>query len=94
VVFGQNGPPSAWGIHWPLPAGEYRAYLLRDASNPPYTAIAQSEVFKVVLSFKDALEGAKSAIAALVRNDTNLIPQFLRLIFHDCVGGCDGTLFD
>lgn len=38
-----------------------------------------------------ALQQARAAIADLVTADRNIVPQILRMGFHDCVGGCDGT---
>jgi hypothetical protein len=37
------------------------------------------------------LSQARDAITKLIQNDNSLVPQFLRMGFHDCVGGCDGT---
>jgi hypothetical protein len=37
-----------------------------------------------------ALTQARAAIIALIQNDNTLVPQLLRMGFHDCVGGCDG----
>ena len=34
---------------------------------------------------------ARSEIESAIRRDRRLGPKFLRLAFHDCVGGCDGT---
>ena len=36
------------------------------------------------------INSAKTEIEGLIRNDKRLAPQFLRLGFHDCIGGCDG----
>lgn len=78
VTFGPQGVDAAWGINWPLPAGQYRAYLLRNSINPPYTAIAISDVFAVVQSFDEALAGAKNTLKNMVLSNFGLIPQFLR----------------
>ena len=37
------------------------------------------------------INSAKAEIETLIRNDRTLAPQFLRMGFHDCIGGCDGT---
>jgi hypothetical protein len=37
------------------------------------------------------LKQARDEIEGMVRNDAALGATFLRMIFHDCVGGCDGT---
>lgn len=42
-----------------------------------------------------ALSAARSDIQSLIvgrRGDDRLAPLFLRLAFHDCVGGCDGCV--
>jgi hypothetical protein len=38
------------------------------------------------------LQKAGAAITTLVQSNWRLTPEFLRMGFHDCVGGCDGTL--
>jgi hypothetical protein len=40
----------------------------------------------------NVLAQAHDVIAAMVRSNSRLTPEFLRLGFHDCVGGCDGEL--
>lgn len=43
--------------------------------------------------YKDDIETVRSLIIKLVKDsDRELIPKFLRLGFHDCVGGCDGCV--
>jgi hypothetical protein len=37
------------------------------------------------------LKQARDEIEGMVRNDPALGATFLRMVFHDCVGGCDGT---
>jgi Peroxidase len=39
-----------------------------------------------------ALANARSMIASMIASDADLAPKFLRLIFHDCIGGCDGCV--
>jgi Peroxidase len=38
------------------------------------------------------LAGARTRIVALLGQDVTWAPQFLRLLFHDCIGGCDGCV--
>jgi hypothetical protein len=38
------------------------------------------------------LQQAAVNITALVKANSRLTPQFIRMGFHDCVGGCDGKL--
>jgi hypothetical protein len=40
----------------------------------------------------DFIESAKADILALTSNNVPLKAKFLRLGFHDCVGGCDGCV--
>ena len=42
------------------------------------------------LAFQD-IAAARRSIEGMIREDADLAPKFLRLIFHDCIGGCDGT---
>jgi hypothetical protein len=37
------------------------------------------------------LNQARTVIAGMVQANPRLTPEFLRMGFHDCVGGCDGT---
>jgi hypothetical protein len=39
------------------------------------------------------IEQARADIESLIENSQLLLGKFLRLSFHDCVGGCDGELF-
>jgi hypothetical protein len=89
---------------WPLEAGEYQAVLT--GGNTPYQAHAISQPFIVGCSSSSTPPGttdldddrnmaeviaqARSDITALIDNEPTLGAKFLRLAFHDCVGGCDG----
>ena len=46
---------------------------------------------KVLSGMERFVEDAKADIRAVINRDTRLAAKFLRLAFHDCVGGCDGT---
>ena len=39
-----------------------------------------------------AIRSARSDIERIIQRDRPLAAKFLRLIFHDCVGGCDGCV--
>jgi hypothetical protein len=39
------------------------------------------------------IEQARADIESLIENSQSLRGKFLRLSFHDCVGGCDGEVF-
>jgi hypothetical protein len=43
-------------------------------------------------SIQQAIDAAKADIQALIRQNLRLAPKFIRLGFHDCVGGCDGCV--
>lgn len=38
------------------------------------------------------INDAAVKITSLIRNDKRLAPQFIRMVFHDCIGGCDGCI--
>lgn len=90
VVFGAGGVDEAWLQRWPLRGGQYKAYL---ASNQrqPYPVIAASDVFTVV-DLTEMIEAASDDIRDLLQSQPALGPKFVRLGFHDCVGGCDGCV--
>ena len=44
------------------------------------------------LSIQDAISQATSDIKGLIEENSALAAKFLRLGFHDCVGGCDGCV--
>ena len=87
VVFQDNAEDSVW----PLPAGEYKAFLLRNTEQP-YTVIAQSQTITVLPHPVEMIAAAESDIRDLITADPALGPKFVRLGFHDCVGGCDGCV--
>lgn len=49
--------------------------------------------FLVAENEADVVDAARSEIASIIRNHpTNLAAKFVRMGFHDCVGGCDGCI--
>jgi len=47
--------------------------------------------FLVIDNQEQLVEAARADIASLINNHpTNLAAKFVRMAFHDCVGGCDG----
>lgn len=50
---------------------------------------------RVEVSQRSGMSGvvrnARSDIRRIIASESRLAPKFLRLVFHDCVGGCDGT---
>jgi hypothetical protein len=65
-------------------------------SNPPVTVptLTPGGGVRVITdpNIAGAIANARGQIDALVRADDDLIGKFLRLVFHDCVGGCDGCV--
>lgn len=42
---------------------------------------------------REHLDAAWGEIQSIIDEDFRMAPQFLRMAFHDCVGGCDGAFF-
>ena len=38
------------------------------------------------------MDTIKAECTALIDSDVTLMPGFVRLVFHDCVGGCNGCI--
>ena len=55
-------------------------------SPPPTDMIIAPEATKQIM------ETARADIVKLIHDDEDLIGKFLRLSFHDCVGGCNGCV--
>lgn len=93
VVFSDNKDIS-WRTKWPLPPGKYVAALLRDDDNSPWSVIVTSASFTVRKPpfGPAAVELARRDIKAIVKKDIKLASKFLRLAFHDSVGGVDGCV--
>lgn len=96
-----SGSSATWHqtTDWPLQAGTYRAYMLKNNVEASFwPVIAQSNTFTIITTTPNIngqalthLTNARSAIESLIRSDDTLAPKFLRMGFHDCIGGCDGT---
>jgi hypothetical protein len=41
---------------------------------------------------EEVIDLVKDDVAALVNNNEELAAKFVRLVFHDCVGGCNGCV--
>ena len=93
MEFGPGNPVETWRIRWPLPVGTYRAVLHRNANSSPWPVRATSDIFEVRLSpEQEAIQAARRDIVQLINTNQKLAAKFLRLSFHDCVGGCDGCV--
>lgn len=49
-------------------------------------------VIQDTATIKEVMKRARRKIELLIFDDDDLIGKFLRLVFHDCVGGCDGCV--
>eukprot|EP00977_Amphora_coffeiformis_P023731 scaffold14067_cov172-Amphora_coffeaeformis.AAC.3 len=90
IIFGDGQKQVRWNQNWPLGAGRYKAVLAR-ISGPPWPIFLESEVFTVI-DLAEKIDAAAADIRQLIRRDQGLGPKFVRLGFHDCVGGCDGCV--
>lgn len=73
--------------------GSYKAVLTRSL-NAPFFPNAISESFVVQASCSNiaasALASAREELKPIIAANIELPAQLLQLIFHDCIGGCDG----
>jgi hypothetical protein len=93
VVFSDNKDIS-WRTKWPLSPGKYVAAILRDDDSSPWSVIKTSASFLVRKPpfGPAAVELARQDIKAIIKDDIKLASKFLRLAFHDSVGGTDGCV--
>lgn len=84
----------SWLSSWPLAPGRYVAAILRDGDSPPWEALDVSPVFEIrAPQMSPALiKLVHRDIARLIEADIELASKFLRLGFHDSVGGPDGCV--
>ena len=101
-----NGNNFAWDDgDWPLEPGTYQAVLTLGGDGEAWPALAASELFRVGcdvdsgnsgstsnpgIPTMDVIRDARQDIRQLIGSNPPLVGKFLRLAFHDCVGGCDG----
>jgi hypothetical protein len=98
IVFA--GSSLGWlSTSWPLQPGSYNAVLTRGQDGQNWPALVVSESFTVGNcgvapslgpEMTSVIRDARRDIERLIESDPLLIGKFLRLAFHDCVGGCDG----
>ena len=84
----------SWASSWPLAPGRYVAVILRDGDSPPWATLDVSPVFEIRAPPMSAalIKLVRSDIARLIGSDIALAAKFLRLGFHDSVGGPDGCV--
>jgi hypothetical protein len=63
---------------------------LKPPVKPPVVAPTSSSGGSNTIALRH-INDATNEIKSLINNDIKLAAQFLRLTFHDCIGGCDGT---
>ena len=90
----KNGKSISWASSWPLAPGRYVAALLRDGDTPPWATLDVSPVFEIRAPPMSAalIKLVRRDIARLIQADIALAAKFLRLGFHDSVGGPDGCV--
>ena len=62
-----------------------------DLNLQPYHS-EESDISHRQLTIASSVQSIREEIRDLIRNNNGLAPKFLRLAFHDCVGGCDGCV--
>ena len=93
IVF-KSGKSISWRSSWPLPPGRYVAAILRNSDSAPFSPMAVSSVFQIRLPSMGPtlIQLVRQDIARLISADIKLAAKFLRLGFHDSVGGPDGCV--
>ena len=83
-----------WSSSWPLLPGRYRAALLRNDDSSPWNILDTSAPFEVREPpfGPAAVTLVRKQIKEVIRDDKKLAAKFLRLAFHDSVGGADGCV--
>jgi len=56
------------------------------------TSQGDSQGISPAPTLEDYVAQIQSEVKTLIENDPALAPKFLRMAFHDCVGGCDGCI--
>ena len=63
-----------------------------DLNFQPFHSKSGSDKSHRHLTIASSVKYIREEIRDLIRNNNVLAPKFLRLAFHDCVGGCDGCV--
>jgi len=63
-----------------------------DASTARNTVVTDWYDLEVIASVEDGIAAVRSEVESIMRADSTLKAKFVRLGFHDCVGGCDGCV--
>jgi len=97
TILFREGKDIGWGSDWPLQPGNYKAVVMRNG-NGPFQAIVATPTFTIETPSSMgelAVNFARHDIEQIMigrDGDIALAAKFLRLGFHDCVGGCDGCV--
>jgi hypothetical protein len=95
VVVFEDDKDIAWhSATWPLDPGHYVAAIIRNSDNAPFSPIAVSPVFRIHMPAisSELIADVREDIAQLIYADSELAAPFLRLGFHDSIGGPDGCV--
>jgi hypothetical protein len=66
---------------------------LQEQQGPPPFECPLDDTSDTVSSVKEVIALAKQDILNVIQSDPRRLgPKFLRLGFHDCIGGCDGSI--
>ena len=87
----------SWKSSWPLPPGQYVAALINGGRlNPPWEVLDVSPSFQIQATkvSQKLVNTVRQDITQLIKSDIALAAKFLRLGFHDSVGGPDGCVSD
>lgn len=84
----------SWLSSWPLAPGRFVAAILRDGDSSPWDVLDVSPVFEIRTPpmSPTLIKLVHRDIATLIDDDIELASKFLRLGFHDSVGGPDGCV--
>ncbi len=84
----------SWKSDWPLSPGRYVAALVRGGSNRPWPVLDVSPPFeiRILKMSKTLINFVREDITQLIKDDVEMAAKFLRLGFHDSVGGPDGCV--
>jgi hypothetical protein len=94
VVFEDNKDIAWESSTWPLDPGRYVAAIIRNSDSAPFTPLAVSPAFRIRMPAisSELIAIVREDIAQLIYADGDLAAPFLRLGFHDSIGGPDGCV--
>ena len=74
--------------------GRYVAAIIRNSDSAPFTPLAVSPAFRIRMPTisSELIAIVREDIVQLIKDDSDLAAPFLRLGFHDSIGGPDGCV--